>query len=124
VNIPKQSAVARPEIIVDCNVDDGLLTVSLKNVGGSSAYRVNASFYKRFNGHAANTVLKCSVSRSRDVSNWRRRTVIDTVVGRKSVTFVMLADDQNPVGRFRFRNGWVSKRERPVLYPKSSAVTS
>ena len=50
MNIPKQIAIARPEIIVDFTVDDGLLSVRLKNVGGSSAYRVRTSFDKPFNG--------------------------------------------------------------------------
>ena len=40
----------RPEIAVDFDVEDGLLTVSLKNVGGSSAYRVRTSFDKPFHG--------------------------------------------------------------------------
>jgi hypothetical protein len=47
---PIPSAAPRPEIVVDFAVEDGLLSVSLKNVGGSSAYRVRTSFDKPFQG--------------------------------------------------------------------------
>jgi len=44
------TSVPRPEIVIDFILDDGLLNVSLKNVGGSSAYRVRTSFDKPFYG--------------------------------------------------------------------------
>jgi hypothetical protein len=40
----------RPEVIVDFAVDEGLLTVALKNVGCTSAYRVRTVFDKPFCG--------------------------------------------------------------------------
>jgi hypothetical protein len=40
----------RPEVIVDFAVEEGLLTVALKNVGGTSAYRVRTVFDKPFCG--------------------------------------------------------------------------
>src|SRR6266702_5125427 len=40
----------RPEVIVDFAVDEGLLTVALKNVGSTSAYRVRTVFNKPFCG--------------------------------------------------------------------------
>jgi hypothetical protein len=40
----------RPEVIIDFSVEDGLLSVSLKNMGGTSAYRVRTSFDKPFSG--------------------------------------------------------------------------
>lgn len=50
-----ESAVEyRPEVIVDFGVEDGLLSVHLKNVGRRSAYRVATKFDKAFyglNGH-------------------------------------------------------------------------
>lgn len=50
VKIISASTSPRPEIVVDFDVEDGLLTVSLKNVGGSSAYLVRTSFDKPFHG--------------------------------------------------------------------------
>jgi hypothetical protein len=40
----------RPEVIVDFSVDDGLLSVHLKNIGCRSAYRVATTFDKPFYG--------------------------------------------------------------------------
>ena len=40
----------RPEVIVDFAIEDGLLNVTLKNAGGSSAYRVRTVFDKPFYG--------------------------------------------------------------------------
>jgi len=37
-------------VIVDFTVEDGLLNVSLKNIGASSAYRVRTVFDKPFHG--------------------------------------------------------------------------
>lgn len=41
---------ARPEVIVDFDCDEGLLTVALKNIGQGSAYRVRTQFDKPFYG--------------------------------------------------------------------------
>ncbi len=40
----------RPEVIVDFDVEDGLLTIHLKNIGGRSAYAVKTTFDRRFHG--------------------------------------------------------------------------
>jgi hypothetical protein len=40
----------RPEVIIDFAVEEGLLTVGLKNVGATSAYRVRTLFDKPFCG--------------------------------------------------------------------------
>lgn len=40
----------RPEVIVDFAVDDGMLSVCLKNIGDSSGYRVRTVFDKPFYG--------------------------------------------------------------------------
>jgi hypothetical protein len=40
----------RPEVIVDFAVDKGMLSVSLKNIGDGSAYRVRTLFDKPFYG--------------------------------------------------------------------------
>ena len=42
----------RPEVIIDFAVEEGLLTVALKNVGNTSAYRVRTLFDKPFCGLA------------------------------------------------------------------------
>jgi hypothetical protein len=47
---PPNSSASRPEVIVDFAVAEGLLTVGLKNVGGTSAYRVRTVFDKPFHG--------------------------------------------------------------------------
>jgi hypothetical protein len=40
----------RPEVIVDFIVEDGLLSVSLRNIGGRGAYQVKTEFNKPFCG--------------------------------------------------------------------------
>jgi hypothetical protein len=40
----------RPEVIVDFTVEDGLLAIHLKNIGGRSAYAVKTTFDRRFHG--------------------------------------------------------------------------
>jgi hypothetical protein len=54
---PNPAAATRPEIVVDFAVDDGLLNVSLKNVGSSSAYGVKTSFDKPFHGLGGNKCI-------------------------------------------------------------------
>jgi hypothetical protein len=44
------AAEYRPEVIVDFRVEDGLLSVHLKNIGRRSAYRVVTKFDKAFYG--------------------------------------------------------------------------
>lgn len=39
-----------PEVIVDFTLDDGLLTIHLKNIGDRSAYAVTTEFDKPFRG--------------------------------------------------------------------------
>lgn len=48
--LPLTNCAARPEVIVDFSLDAGLLSVSLKNVGATSAYRVRTQFDKPFYG--------------------------------------------------------------------------
>jgi len=43
-------ALGRPEVIVDFGVEDGLLTIHLKNIGDRSAYAVKTTFDRRFHG--------------------------------------------------------------------------
>lgn len=40
----------RPEVILDFEVEDGLLTIHLKNIGGRPAYAVKTTFDRRFHG--------------------------------------------------------------------------
>jgi hypothetical protein len=44
------AAEYRPEVIVDFSVEDGLLSVHLRNIGRRSAYRVVTKFDKAFSG--------------------------------------------------------------------------
>jgi hypothetical protein len=48
--IDKTESVRTPEVIVDFTVDEGMLSVCLKNIGGGSAYRVRTVFDKPFYG--------------------------------------------------------------------------
>lgn len=49
--VPQNSKPSsRPEVIIDFAVEDGLLTVGLRNVGGTSAYRVRTLFDRPFCG--------------------------------------------------------------------------
>ncbi len=43
-------ASRRPEVIVDFEVEDGLLTIHLRNIGSRSAYGVKTTFDRRFHG--------------------------------------------------------------------------
>jgi hypothetical protein len=46
----KELSYWRPEVIVDFTVEDGLLSVCLKNIGCRSAYQVKTEFDKPFYG--------------------------------------------------------------------------
>jgi hypothetical protein len=48
--IDKTESARTPEVIVDFTVDEGLLSVCLKNIGDGSAYRVRTVFDKPFYG--------------------------------------------------------------------------
>jgi hypothetical protein len=48
--IDKTESVRTPEVIVDFIVDEGMLSVCLKNIGDGSAYRVRPVFDKPFYG--------------------------------------------------------------------------
>ena len=41
---------SRPEVILDFTVEEGLLTIHLKNIGARSAYAVKTAFDKPFHG--------------------------------------------------------------------------
>jgi hypothetical protein len=42
--------VNRPEVILDFTLDEGLLTIHLKNIGARSAYAVKTAFDRPFHG--------------------------------------------------------------------------
>jgi len=50
VVIDNAASKRRPEVIVDFVVDEGMLSVCLKNIGDGSAYRVRTIFDKLFYG--------------------------------------------------------------------------
>jgi hypothetical protein len=50
MNVKKDSLEDRPEVIVDFSVEEGMLTVRLKNIGRASAYLVKTEFDKPFYG--------------------------------------------------------------------------
>lgn len=50
MNVKKESPEDRPEVIVDFGVEEGMLSVTLKNIGRASAYVVKTEFDKDFYG--------------------------------------------------------------------------
>ena len=48
--VTKDLSYWRPEVIVDFTVEDGLLSVCLRNIGGRGAYHVKTEFDKPFSG--------------------------------------------------------------------------
>ena len=50
MNVKKESPEDRPEVIVDFGVEEGMLSVILKNIGRASAYAVKTEFDKDFYG--------------------------------------------------------------------------
>jgi hypothetical protein len=50
MSVKKESPEDRPEVIVDFGVEEGMLSVTLKNIGRASAYAVKTEFDKDFYG--------------------------------------------------------------------------
>lgn len=48
--VANKASRRRPEVIVDFVVDEGIVSICLKNIGDSSAYRVRTIFDKPFYG--------------------------------------------------------------------------
>ncbi len=66
-------------------------------------------------------VLKRGLSSNRDLWNWRQ-TVVTGQTERRAGAIVLLNEARVPVLRWKFRNGWPSKIEGPVLNAGSSDV--
>ena len=62
----------------------------------------------------ANIVLRRGVTQDADLWNWRR-SVEQGTVDRRNGSIVLLDGDRNPVLRWGFLNGWISKWEGPAL---------
>ena len=61
-----------------------------------------------------NISLKRGYTQNRDLWNWRK-TTIDGLTERKSGAIILRDEAGEPVLRWQFREGWVSKYEGPAL---------
>ena len=69
----------------------------------------------------ANIVLKRGVTQDAELWNWRK-TVEAHLADRRNGSIVLLDDARNPILRWNFSNGWVSKIVGPELNAEANEV--
>lgn len=68
-----------------------------------------------------NIVLRRGITQDHELWDWRQN-IVDGNPDRRNGSIVLLDDQRNPVLRWHFRNGWITKWEGPALNAKSSEV--
>jgi phage tail-like protein len=69
----------------------------------------------------ANIVLKRGVTQDTQLWQWRK-AIEQGTPDRRSGAIVLLDDERNPVRRWRFSEGWITKFEGPDLNAKGNDV--
>lgn len=69
----------------------------------------------------ANIVLKHGVTQDTQLWQWRK-AIEQGTADRRSGAIVLLDDERNPVRRWRFTEGWITKFEGPDLNAKANDV--
>ena len=69
----------------------------------------------------ANIVLKRGVTQDTQLWQWRK-AIEQGTPDRRSGAIVLLDDERNPVRRWRFSEGWVTKYDGPDLNAKANDV--
>jgi phage tail-like protein len=69
----------------------------------------------------ANIVLKRGVTQDTQLWQWRK-AIEQGTSDRRSGAIVLLDDERNPVRRWRFSEGWITKFEGPDLNAKGNDV--
>jgi phage tail-like protein len=69
----------------------------------------------------ANIVLKRGITQDRQLWNWRR-AIEQGTADRRNGSIALLDDARNPVVRWHFVNGWVTKYDGPDLNAKANDV--
>ncbi len=62
----------------------------------------------------SNITLKRGYTQNRELWEWRK-TTLDGVTQRKQGAIILLDEARNPVLRWEFSEGWISKYEGPAL---------
>jgi phage tail-like protein len=68
-----------------------------------------------------NIVFKRGITQNRDLWNWRK-AIEQGTPDRRNGTITLLDDARNPVVRWHFVNGWVTKYDGPDLNAKANDV--
>ena len=69
----------------------------------------------------ANIVLKRGITQDNQLWQWRR-AIEQGTPDRRSGAIVLLDDERNPVRRWRFSDGWITKFDGPDLNAKGNDV--
>lgn len=69
----------------------------------------------------ANIVFKRGVTQNTELWQWRK-AIEQGTPDRRSGVIVLLDDERNPVRRWRFTEGWITKFEGPDLNAKGNDV--
>jgi phage tail-like protein len=69
----------------------------------------------------SNIVLKRGITQDNQLWQWRKAIELGTP-DRRSGAIVLLDDERNPVRRWRFSDGWITKFDGPDLNAKGNDV--
>ena len=69
----------------------------------------------------ANIVLKRGITQDNQLWQWRK-AIEQGTIDRRAGAIVLLDDERNPVRRWRFSEGWITKFDGPDLNAKGNDV--
>jgi phage tail-like protein len=111
---------------------DGITVAAFKQVGGLASeteviqYRAGsdkANTVRKLPGltRYANIVLRRGLTQDTQLWNWRK-AIEQGTPDRRNGSIVLLDDARNPLVRWHFSNGWISKWEGPDLNAQANDV--
>ena len=111
---------------------DGITVAAFRQVGGLASetevieYRVGSdktNTARKLPGLTkyTNIVLKRGITQNTELWNWRK-AIEQGTPDRRNGAIVLLDDERNPVRRWRFTEGWITKFDGPDLNAKGNEV--